>query len=264
MSIYDKLTVGKYVSNDSIINRLDPRTKIIGVFMLSLAVFSLRNLYAFLVFAVFLAVLVFLARLPLKFFLNGLAPVSWIIGITFILHLLFTEGEVVFSLGFLKVTGEGLYLALFITLRLVLLILAASLLTLTTSPGKLSMGLEYLFCPLKLVGLQPAKLAFMMSLAVRFVPVLFLEADRIIKAQKARGAGFSGGSIPGRVKSFVSVLIPLLAGAFRRAGEIDEAMKSRGYDPDSPRTSLYSIKWSFVDLAAIVITGGVAGLIVLV
>ncbi len=264
MSIYDKITIGKYVNKDSLINRLDPRAKIIGVFMLSLSVFFLKDLRAFLVFALFLFVVVLIARLPLKFVIGGLAPISWIIGMTFVLHLFFTGGDVIFSLGNLKITGEGLHLALFITMRLVFLMLAASLLTLTTSQKKLAMGLEYLLSPLKLVGISSVKVAFMVSLAVRFVPVLFMEAGRIIKAQKSRGASFSHGSPVRRVKSFMSVLVPLLAGAFRRADEINMALESRGYDADRPRTHLYTIEWSFVDLIAIIVTGGVAGLIILI
>ncbi len=262
MSLYDKLTIGKYVDNDSLINRLDPRTKIISVIALSMAVFSLKNLRAFLVFAVFLLIVILLARLPLKFVIAGLAPISWIIFITFVFHLFFTGGKVILPVGYLKITDEGLHLALFVTLRLVFLMLAASVLTLTTSPGKLSMGLEYMLSPLKFVGIPSAKIALMMSLAMRFVPILFMEADRIMKAQKSRGAGFSRGSIALRVRSFVSVLVPLLAGAFRRAEELDTAMRSRGYDADKPRTSIYSMKWSACDLAAIIVTGGVAGLMV--
>jgi len=255
VNAYNQLTIGKYLNRDSVINRLDPRTKIISVFLLSLFVFYLKSYLAFALFAVFLLLVIMLSKLSLKLVLGGLGPLAWIIWMTFFLHVFFTNGKVLASVGFIKITVEGISLAFFVTIRLILLIIAASLLTLTTAPEKIAMGLEKLLMPLKFIGLPPVKIAFMVTLAIRFIPVLFLETGRIIKAQKSRGASLSKGGIFMRIKSFIAMIVPLLAGALRRADEIDEALKSRGFDIDAPRTQMNSLKWTLTDSVVIIIVG---------
>ena len=253
MSFLDNLTIGRYIPSNSPVHRLDPRTKILSILIISLSIFFLKNLWSYFLLAVFLLVIIILARLSIKFVLRGLLPLLWIIIFTFLLHLLFTPGSPIASLGPLKITEEGLSLGAFIAFRLTFLILVASLLTLTTSPQKLTGGLEFLISPLKLVGISSHKIAMMMTLSLRFVPLLFEEIDRLIKAQKSRGSDFSSKNPIKRIRAIIPILVPLLVNLFRRADEFALAMESRAYDPDKPRGDSEAIRFRTSDLVAILI-----------
>jgi len=259
MDIFDSLTLGAYVDKDSPVHRLDPRAKIIDIFVLSLALFFMRGPGGYVVFAALLFAVILASSLPLRFVLRGLLPLLWIIVFTFLLHLFFTKGSPVFKAGPVTVTRHGLYLAWFITLRLVLLVLTASLLTLTTSPEKLTLGLKYLLVPLKVFGISPENISLMIALALRFVPVLLLDTQRLVNLQKSRGANFKGGGILKRMRAVTAVVLPLLSGVFRRADELALAMESRGFEADRRRTHLEEIKFSFSDAVSIGITCMVAG-----
>jgi len=254
MSFLNNLTVGRYISSNSPVHRLDPRTKIISILIISISIFLLKNLWSYSFLAIFLLAVILLARLSIKFVLKGLLPLIWIIVFTFFLHLLFTPGSTIASLGPLKITEQGLSLGTFITLRLIFLILVASLLTLTTSPQKLTRGLEFLLSPLKVVGISSHKIAMMMTLSLRFVPLVFEELDRLIKAQKSRGSDFSRKNPIKRIRAIIPILVPLLVNLLRRADEFALAMESRAYDPDKPRGDLETIKFTISDFLTILIT----------
>ncbi len=253
MSFLNSLTIGRYVPDHSLVHRLDPRTKIIAVLVISLSIFLLKNLWSYFLLAIFLLAVILIAHLSVKFVLRGLLPLLWIIVFTFLLHLLFTSGTVIASFGPLKITEQGLFLGTFIALRLIFLILVASLLTLTTSPQKLTKGLEFLLSPLKIVKISSHKIAMMMTLSLRFVPLLFQEMDKLIKAQKSRGSDFSHKNPIKRIRAIIPILLPLLVNLFRRADEFAQAMESRAYDPDKPRGDVEATKLGTFDLLTILI-----------
>lgn len=254
MSFLDSLTIGRYIPSNSPIHRLDPRTKIISILIISLSIFLLKNLWSYSLLAIFLLGVILLARLSIKLVLKGLLPLLWIIVFTFLLHLLFTPGSPIASFGPLKISEQGLSLGTFITLRLIFLILIASLLTLTTSPQKLTRGLEFLLSPLKVVGISSHKIAMMMTLSLRFVPLLFEEVDRLIKAQKSRGSDFSHRNPLKRIRAIIPILVPLLTNLFRRADEFALALELRAYDPDRPREDIETIKFRTSDCLTILVT----------
>ena len=242
MSLFENITVGKYSGLDSRVDRLDPRAKIVCVLTLAIAVFFLKNFYGFMLSGVLILAVVLAAGLPLKAVLKGLKPLAWIMIISFVL-LMFYDG--------LRVSGESVRRAAFITARMIFIVLSASLLTLTTSPSKLEKGLESIMSPLKTAGVPAGKLSFMVAMTLRFVPVVCVEADRIAEAQRMRGASFVRGSIPKRIKSIFSIFFPLLAGCLRRASEVNDVLVSRGFDPEAQRSSLYALSWSRADTAAV-------------
>ena len=244
MNLFESVTIGKYSGTASPLERLDPRTKMAGVFMLTAAAVSVKNIYASGLLWAFLAAVVIAGRLPFLTLLKGLKPFAWMLAATFLLGIFY---------GGFRVSPGSVYLSAFITLRLVFIILAASVLTLTTSVAKLSRAIEWVLSPLRRINVPSHKIAFMVTMAIRFIPEICLEADRIACAQKFRGAGFSGRGLRPRVRGAVSFFFPLLAGSLRRSGEINEALVSRGYDPGLPRSSYYVLKWSPADTAALML-----------
>ena len=253
MSFWNSLTIGRYIPSNSPVHRLDPRTKIISILIISISIFLLKNLWGYFLLAVFLLGVALLAKLSIKLVLRGLVPLLWIIVFTFLLHLFFTPGSPIASLGPLRITEQGLSLGTFIALRLIFLILVTSLLTLTTSPQKLTKGLEFLLAPLRVVGISSHKIAMMMTLSLRFVPLLFEEIDRLINAQKSRGSDLSSKNPIKRIRAIIPILISLLANLFRRADEFALAMETRAYDPDRPRRDPEATKFSTFDLLTILI-----------
>jgi len=253
MSLLNNLAIGRYIPSNSPIHQLDPRAKIASILVISLSIFLLKNLWSYFLLAIFLLAVIILARLSIKSVLRGLLPLLWIIVFTFLLHLLFTPGSPIASFGPLKITEQGLSLGAFIVLRLIFLILVASLLTLTTSPQRLTSGVEFFLSPLKLVGISSHKIAMMMTLSLRFVPLLFEEIDRLIKAEKSRGSDFSSKNPIRRIRAIIPILVPLLVNLLRRADEFALAMESRAYDPDRPRGDWEAIKFRTSDFVAILI-----------
>ncbi|MFZ5816901.1 MAG: energy-coupling factor transporter transmembrane component T family protein [Bacillota bacterium] len=259
---FQGITVGQYFPGDSLLHRLDPRVKITAVFLLSVAIFVPKAWPGYLATALFTLLAVWLARVPLGMILRGLRPILIFLVITALFNLFLTPGEPLFTLGPATATREGLVLSLVTSVRLVLLVTIASLLTLTTSPIRLTDGLERMLRPLKPIGVPAHELALMMTIALRFIPTLAEEADRIMRAQMARGAEFRSGSVAARVKGLIPVLVPLFVAAFRRADELATAMEARGYRGGEGRTRMRELAFSPRDGLALVLLFGFVGLIV--
>ncbi|WLR42011.1 energy-coupling factor transporter transmembrane component T [Bacillus carboniphilus] len=251
--------IGKYVPGQSLIHRLDPRSKLAMVFLFVFIVFIANNTltYSFLIF--FVATIVMLTKIPVSFIWNGMKPVIWLVIFTFVLHIFFTKGgPVLVDLAFVQVYEEGLRQAIFISCRFVLLIMITTVLTLTTTPIEITDGIEMGLHPLKKVKLPIHELALMMSISLRFIPTLMEETDKIIKAQKARGADFTSGPIKERVKALIPLLVPLFISAFKRADDLATAMESRGYRGSEGRTKLRQLRWKTNDTLLILSLAGLS------
>ncbi|MDR7857659.1 energy-coupling factor transporter transmembrane component T [Tissierella sp.] len=246
------ITIGQFFPGDTIIHRLDPRIKIIIVSLFIASLFFVDSFIPYIFVLGFILAVVNISKVPLKFILKGLKPLLFIILITFIINVLMTKGEVLVEFGPLVITKEGLYLAVFMALRLVFLITGTSLLTLTTSPIALTDGIEKLLSPFKKIGLPAHELAMMMTIALRFIPTLLEETDKIMKAQMARGADFESGNILSRAKNLVPLLVPLFINAFRRADELATAMEARCYRGGDNRTRLNELKLKRLDIVSLI------------
>lgn len=246
------ITIGQYYAADSAIHRMDPRTKILWTIFYMTALFMCGGAAQYAVMILFTLWLVKKSRVPLAFVVRGLKPIVVIVILTALLNVFMTPGEtVLFSKGIFTVTLEGVYMAVKMTVRIILLITASSLLTLTTTPTVLTGGLELLLNPLKKIGIPIQIFVMMMSIALRFIPTLLEETDKIIKAQMSRGADFESGSPVKRVKAMIPILIPLFVGAFRRADELAVAMECRCYNCDAERTSYRRYSFGKYDMAAL-------------
>lgn len=245
------ITIGQYFPGNSLVHKLDPRVKIIiiGIFIASL--FFIDSFFPYIFVALFIGTVIKVAKLPVKFIIKGLKPLVFIIMITLLINVFMTKGEVLFNIGPLAVTKEGLSTAIFMALRLIFLITGTSLLTLTTSPISLTDGIEKLLSPFKKVGLPAHELAMMMTIALRFIPTLLEETDKIMKAQMARGADFESGNIINRAKNLVPLLVPLFINAFRRADELATAMEARCYRGGDNRTRLNELKLKKIDFVVL-------------
>ena len=258
------ITLGQYYPVDSPIHRLDPRVKLLLTLVYIVAVFLAKSWFGYLVLAGYVVLVARLARVPLKLLFRGLKPLRVILIITFLLNLFFTGGDTVWvSFWIIRITREGFLQALFYSLRLAFLVVGTSLLTLTTSPVSLSDALEVLLSPLKKIHFPAHELAMMMTIALRFVPTLLEEADKIMKAQMARGADFESGNLIARAKAMVPLLVPLFVSAFRRASDLAMAMESRCYHGGEGRTRLRVLKLTRNDLWAVLVTAGFLALIIL-
>lgn len=242
------ITLGQYFPGTSFVHRLDPRTKILFLIAYITIIFCIKGFAGYLVLALFMAISVISSKIPLKFVIKGLRPIMIFVVITAVFNLLLTDGRIIWKWGFLKITEEGIRLAAFMVLRLFFLVFGTSLITLTTSPIALTDGLEYLLSPFKKIGLPAHELAMMMTIALRFVPTLLEETDKIIKAQTARGADFESGNILRRAKAMVPILIPLFISSFRRADDLAVAMECRCYTGGQNRTRLRTLKMGRLDL----------------
>lgn len=244
------ITLGQYYPGDSWIHKLDPRTKIIGTFVYLIALFLVKDFWGFLIAVAGISMVVAISRVPLSFILKGLKPVFIIILFTFFINMFMTKGEVLIGWKFLEITREGLYNAFFMGIRLVLLIIGSSILTLATKPIKLTDGIESLLGPLKRIGVPAHELAMMMTIALRFIPTLLEETDKIMKAQMARGADFESGNIFKRAKSLIPLLIPLFISAFRIAQDLAMAMEARCYSGGENRTRMTAMTYGKRDILA--------------
>lgn len=244
--------IGQYIPLDSVVHRLDPRSKLLFVAFGIVTLFLVQSWASFFILGVFLLSLTFVARLSLRYLFRGLRPLWILLLFTLCLHVFFTpDGTLLF--GFLRVSLEGFVKGLFIIVRLVLLVVVTTLLTLTTSPIELTDGMEGLLSPLKRWGFPAHELAMMMTIALRFIPTLLEEADRIMKAQMARGADFESGGLMKRIRGLVPLLVPLFVSAFRRAEDLAVAMESRCYRGGVGRTRLKVLKfqsWDYVFLCS--------------
>ncbi|WP_353094182.1 energy-coupling factor transporter transmembrane component T [Tissierella praeacuta] len=246
------ITIGQYFPGNTIIHRLDPRIKITIISLFIASLFFINTFMPYIFILGFILMVVKVSNVPLKFILKGIRPLLFIILITFTINIFMTKGEVLYDIGPLAVTKEGLYLAVFMALRLIFLITGTSLLTLTTSPIALTDGIEKLLSPFKKIGLPAHELAMMMTIALRFIPTLLEETDKIMKAQMARGADFESGNILSRAKNLVPLLVPLFINAFRRADELATAMEARCYRGGDNRTRLNELNLEKIDIITLI------------
>lgn len=245
------VTLGQYFPGNSLIHRLDPRTKLIFTVLFIVVIFLCKDLVSYGLVLATLIILIGISKIKSKVFLKGMKPVVFIVICTALLNLFYTDGHVLWSLGFLKITEEGLWKAFFMVLRILMLITSTLLLTYTTSPILLTSGLERLLRPLKKLNFPVHELSMMMNIALRFIPTLIQETDKIISAQKARGADFDSGNLMQKAKALIPILIPLFISSFRRAEELAIAMECRCYHGDAGRTSLRQLAmkgrdWGFL------------------
>lgn len=247
------ITLGQYFPGESVVHRLDARTKIILSTLYIIEIFVVNNFIGFIITAAGLAAVVAISRVPLNFIFRGLKVIFLIIILTFFINLFMVDGRVLFHWKFLTVTYEGLYRAIFMAVRLVMLIIGTSMLTLTTKPIELTDGLEKLLSPFSRIGVPSHEIALMMTIALRFIPTLLDETDKIMKAQQARGADFESGNIMQRAKSLIPILIPLFISSFRIAQELALAMESRCYHGGSGRTRMKAMSFGRTDLKAAIV-----------
>ncbi|NLM44304.1 MAG: energy-coupling factor transporter transmembrane protein EcfT [Clostridiales bacterium] len=248
------ITIGQYIPGDTPIHNLDPRIKIIITFAFIAALFFINKFFGYLFVVAFMIMAVGLSKIPVRYIFKGLKPLLVIILLTVALNIFMTEGEVIYTIWKLRITKEGLIQAAFMALRLIFLITGASLLTLTTSPISLTDGIEKLLNPLRSIGVPAHELAMMMTIALRFIPTLLEETDKIMKAQMARGADFETGNIISRARAMVPLLVPLFISAFRRADELALAMEARCYRGGENRTRMKQLSIEFRDYMALIIT----------
>ncbi len=257
------VTMGQYYPVDSWVHRLDPRTKIVLTIALIVAVFLVKTLLGYAAILGFVYMAARMSNIPFKMLIKGVKPLRFILILTFLLNLFFNNGATpLIDWGFLHISREGLETAVHYSLRLVFLVIGTSLMTLTTSPIALSDGIEALLKPLKVIHFPAHELAMMMSIALRFIPTLMEEAEKIMKAQMARGADFESGNLLARAKAMVPLLVPLFVSAFRRAGDLAMAMESRCYHGGDKRTRLRVMKYTVNDLYAVLATAALFLLII--
>ncbi len=254
------ISLGQYIPGDSVLHRLDPRTKIIWTLLLMVAIFMIDSWPEYVMMAAYTVMLILISGVPLKQSIKGVKPLLFILAFTAILNMFFTTGTPIYEFGPLKITYEGIYLAIKLFFRLVMLVMTASLMTHTTTPMLLTDGIEKLLNPFEKIGAPAHEIAMMMSIALRFIPTLLDETDRIMKAQASRGADLDTGNIFERIRSFIPVLVPLFVSAFKRADDLAEAMESRCYRGGKGRTRLKEIHFTRLDLTTTLI--GLALLVV--
>jgi energy-coupling factor transport system permease protein len=258
------ITIGQYYQTKSVIHQLDPRVKLMGTLVFIVSLFIGQNIWQYLVVTLFLAMLIKMSNVPFKFIVKGLKAVVILILISAAFNLFLTDGEVVLRLWKLTITREGIVLAAFMVVRLIYLIMGSSLMTLTTTPNNLTDGLEKGLGCLKVFKVPVHEIAMMMSIALRFIPILIEETDKIMKAQLARGADFESGNIIQRAKSMIPILVPLFVSAFRRANDLANAMEARCYHGSEGRTKMKPLKYTKNDhIGYAVLVGYLAVLVVI-
>ncbi len=248
-----EITLGQYYPGNSRIHQLDPRTKILAVLAFMVMVFVANSPLSYGILIAFIAVSAMAARLPAGLLLKSIKPLWFIIILTLLIHLFMDPGRILWQWKFLKITEEGLVLGVKMSLRLVLLLLISSLMTFTTSPIVLTDGIESLLRPFRKIGVPAHELAMMMTIALRFIPTLLEETDRIMKAQMSRGADFTSGNMVKRAKNLLPILIPLFISSFRRADELALAMEARCYHGGEGRTRMHELAYRRADAVAAVI-----------
>ncbi|MCL2363322.1 MAG: energy-coupling factor transporter transmembrane protein EcfT [Defluviitaleaceae bacterium] len=245
-----RITLGQYYPANTLLHRLDPRVKLLAVVVFVTTLLFVSQWLGLAIAAVGLSLTIYFSRVPLGFLFRGLRMIFFVVGFAMLLNIFLTPGEnVLFSIGFIHITTEGIYRAFLMASRLVLLVVGSSLLTLTTSPIKLTDGIEALLRP---TPLPAHDIAIMMTIALRMIPTLAEETDKIMKAQKARGADFGGGPIK-RVRAFLPIMVPLFVSAFKRADELATAMEARCYRGGEGRTKLSPLRMQPTDWAVLVI-----------
>lgn len=239
----DSIIIGQYFPGIGLLYSIDPRAKIVSFLFLMISIFIYKNLLSFLPIIILISLFFILSKIPFKHVLRGLKPILILLIITIFFHFFFTPGKVLVKFLFLKLTLEGLNRGIFIGTRLIVLILISSILTFTTSPLELTKGLEFLTLPLSKIGFPSTELIMMITIALRFIPVLVEEANRIIVAQVSRGASLEEGNLIKRAKNLIPILIPLFISAFRRAEDLAVAMEVRCFQPGKKRTYMRRLIW---------------------
>ncbi len=247
MAMLRNITIGQYIPGNSPVHRLDPRTKILSTMALIALLFLVQSFAGYGFAALFIAAAVYISKLPPRYVIRGLKPLLIIIVLTLSLHIFMTEGRVLWQWGFIAITEEGLVRGGMMGTRLILLVLGTSILTLTTSPIHLTDGIESLLKPGKPIGIPAHELAMMMTIALRFIPTLLEETEKIMKAQMARGADFESGNLLQRAKNLIPLLVPLFINAFRRADDLAIAMEARGYRGGEGRTKFRELSFTSFD-----------------
>ena len=237
------ITLGQYYQADSVIHKLDPRVKLIATITFIISLFIVKNMSGYVIAAVFLACIIKLSKVPFRFMVKGMRAIVFLLLITVVFNLFLTPGETLISLWKLTITKEGLKTAVYMAIRLTFLIIGSSVMTLTTTPNNLTDGMEKLMAPLKIFKVPVHEVAMMMSIALRFIPVLLEETDKIMKAQIARGADFESGNLIKKAKSLVPLLVPLFISAFRRANDLAMAMEARCYRGGEHRTKMKPLQY---------------------
>lgn len=243
------ITLGQYYQADSVIHKLDPRVKLIATITFIISLFIVQNFVGYIVAALFLVLAIKLSKVPFRFMVKGMRAIVFLLLITVVFNLFLTPGEVLITIWKLTITKEGLKTAVFMAIRLMFLIVGSSVMTLTTTPNSLTDGMEKLMNPLKKIKVPVHEVAMMMSIALRFIPILIEETDKIMKAQIARGADFESGNLIKKAKSLVPLLVPLFISAFRRANDLAMAMEARCYRGGDHRTKMKPLKYKRRDAA---------------
>ncbi|MBS6559051.1 MAG: energy-coupling factor transporter transmembrane protein EcfT [Clostridiales bacterium] len=258
------ITIGQYYPSHSILHRLDPRTKIMGTVFFIISLFVGNSILTYGVATLFLAIMIKISKVPLKFILKGLKPIIILLLFSVIINMLFTPGEAIVSIGFLHITKEGIRLAVFLAIRLVYLVIGSSLMTFTTTPTALTDGLERLFQFLKVVKVPVHEVAMMMAIALRFIPILTEELDKIMKAQAARGADFNRGTLKEKVHGLIPIMVPLFIAAIRRSNDLAMAMEARCYHGGEGRTRMKPLVYEKRDyISYLIVMAYFIGIIVL-
>ena len=257
------ITIGQYYPANSCIHKLDSTTKLVATIVFMVSLFVVNKFWPYLLVAAALVAVIKMSHIPLKYIMKGIKPLRWIILFTFVINIFFLPGEVIWKFGFLTLTREGIRQAIFMSIRLIFLVVGTSLLTLTTSPIQLTDGIERALNPLKKIGMPVHELAMMMTIALRFIPTLLDETDKIMKAQMSRGADFESSNIINRAKNLVPLLVPLFVSAFRRADELAMAMEARCYRGGEGRTRMKIPKITSRDYVAIFIMILLTGIVIL-
>lgn len=251
-----EITLGQYYPSDSVIHKLDPRTKIVGTFIFIIALFIFNNVAGFVLATLFLGAIITVSKVPFSFIIKGMKSVAILMTITVLFNLFLTPGEVICTFGPFVISHQGVRAALLMIVRLSYLILGSSMMTLTTTPNNLTDGLEKLLKPLEIIKMPVHEISMMMSIALRFIPILIEETDKIMKAQMARCADFESGGLIKKAKSMVPLLVPLFVSAFRRANDLAMAMEARCYKGGDGRTKMKPLKYVRIDYVAYLVTYG--------
>ncbi len=244
------ITLGQYYQTESVIHRLDPRVKLVGTILYIISLFLSGGVCGYLAAALFLAVVIKLSRVPFRYMVKGMKAIAFILLLTVVFNLFLTPGEPLWQFWKLTITEEGLKISVLMAVRLTFLIIGSSLMTLTTTPNNLTDGMEKLMGPLKKIRVPVHEISMMMSIALRFIPILMEETDKIMKAQIARGADFESGNLVKKAKAMVPLLVPLFISAFRRANDLAMAMEARCYQGGGGRTKMKPLQYNKRDILA--------------
>lgn len=248
--MFRDITIGQYYPTDSILHRLDPRVKLLGVIVYSVGIFVINNIFGFIFITAVLAALIAISHVPLKYMLKGLRFLAILIIFAFVINILFTDGDKVYwSWGIFAISNTGILRAVFFSLRIFYVVVGASLLTYTTTPTTLTSGIEKALSPLAKIHFPAHEIALMMSIALRFIPILSEEVNKIINAQLSRGAEFDTGGLIKKAKGMIPILIPLFVSAFRRASDLATAMEARCYRGGGEHTQMNPLKYASRDKA---------------